>query len=68
MVTDLQLPLSGNGQAGCPAVSAHWSLHEAQESAHAMQLISKAIKHHVMMKQQMLFWIRFVVHECAEGF
>ncbi len=38
-VTDL---LSENCQASLPAVSAHWSLDEAQESAHAMQLISIA--------------------------
>ncbi len=66
MVTDLQLLLSGNHQAGWPAVSTHWSLHEAQESAHAMQLISIAMEHHSAIKQQMLLWIRCVVQEIAK--
>lgn len=52
-VTDLQLLLSENCQASLPAVSAHWSLDEAQESAHATALHSK-------IKRQMLLGIHFV--------
>ncbi len=66
MVTNLQRLLSESHQAGWPAVSAHWSLHEAQESAHDMQLISIAIEHRLVPKQQMLLWIRFDVQEIAE--